>query len=336
MNPMKRLFLPILALITLGTATQAQTGTSKLKSNAISKSLLDSTIQHSYNWSTHQIDTIKIMYTYDIYGNNTGKSVNYGTSSSTDYNTPGKRLNDTTVYTYYKNGVLNKTTSFNTKNILLGKQETTYDTLGQKIEDSFYNPGDQADNYDNKYLYDKDQKLTKWICYIMQSYNNSPWIGKNETDYLYNENGKIKEEYFSRYSLDRDTLLDSTKKAYTYNSDGNCTKESYYTWDKSLKNWKDSLVQTENFYSIHQITGVETIADNESQLSVYPNPASQWFSVKTDGNATVEIYNTSGILVWEQNIFGREPISVSKLAKGLYIVKIKTEQLVYSEQLIVQ
>jgi len=69
-------------------------------------------------------------------------------------------------------------------------------------------------------------------------------------------------------------------------------------------------------------TGIEDVSAN--QLSIYPNPVKDEIFIKSDLQiAKVEIYSSTGALLLSDNNFN-EKISVSKLLKGVYLIKVYT------------
>lgn len=75
-----------------------------------------------------------------------------------------------------------------------------------------------------------------------------------------------------------------------------------------------------------------TIDDNESGISIYPNPATDVLSVKAEEVTAVEIFSITGELVATAS--GNSTIDISGLANGNYLVRIATPQGVKVEKLI--
>ena len=85
-----------------------------------------------------------------------------------------------------------------------------------------------------------------------------------------------------------------------------------------------------------------TISSNEdNQISVYPNPATDFLYITTSSEQFIDIsiYNISGQRVYfsENNqINGEELISVSNFKPGMYIIKVRTETKVLNKRIIIQ
>jgi hypothetical protein len=86
------------------------------------------------------------------------------------------------------------------------------------------------------------------------------------------------------------------------------------TWGQGV--WKRSL---------SQMTGIEELKNNASNISVYPNPATNNFTIESLQKATIEILNTQGQTIFQQQLQqGKSDIDISGLAKGVYIVRLKS------------
>jgi hypothetical protein len=58
-------------------------------------------------------------------------------------------------------------------------------------------------------------------------------------------------------------------------------------------------------------------------LLIYPNPASDYFSINTDTEAEISIYNSLGALVYMDRAMARaRRVDVSGWPSGIYIVRI--------------
>ncbi|MCK5847133.1 MAG: T9SS type A sorting domain-containing protein, partial [Bacteroidales bacterium] len=77
------------------------------------------------------------------------------------------------------------------------------------------------------------------------------------------------------------------------------------------------------------ITGFKDIYNNNSsKIEIFPNPTSDNISFVTDKNITnaiINIYSINGALIKTQTI-NSNAVNVSKLSKGIYIVKITSEK----------
>ena len=81
-------------------------------------------------------------------------------------------------------------------------------------------------------------------------------------------------------------------------------------------------------------TGFATVS--KADFVIYPNPATSSFSINTQSLTKVQIYKENGTLVLSKQVNGKESISTNNLTKGMYVVKIITDNAVTTKTLIVE
>ena len=85
------------------------------------------------------------------------------------------------------------------------------------------------------------------------------------------------------------------------------------------------------------VTDVSVNEHNQIEVSVYPNPATNFVKVTSDQIQRVEIYNMMGQLVFEQNYNDSNiVISTSSMAPGTYAVKVTATSGTTTKQVIVK
>jgi hypothetical protein len=91
-------------------------------------------------------------------------------------------------------------------------------------------------------------------------------------------------------------------------------------WDVNV----NGLVLEESF----TITLVESIyAINSEKVSIFPNPATDFFRVSIPGNAIIQVRSMSGQIVLERELNqGTTTLSAAHFVKGVYLVEVKGEQ----------
>lgn len=91
------------------------------------------------------------------------------------------------------------------------------------------------------------------------------------------------------------------------------------------------------FYSNMVLGNSETSLNKE--ISIYPNPAKDEFSIKTtkniSGKFSIEIYDTSGKLVSSQRISSADSVNTQALPNGVYVVKVAGLGVNYSSKLMI-
>jgi hypothetical protein len=70
---------------------------------------------------------------------------------------------------------------------------------------------------------------------------------------------------------------------------------------------------------VGSVTGIETFKANV--FEVFPNPAIDKVTIRTNGTGTLEIVNVVGQVVISQPAIGTNEINITKLAKGVYTVR---------------
>jgi len=79
-----------------------------------------------------------------------------------------------------------------------------------------------------------------------------------------------------------------------------------------------------------------------SSFSIYPNPASNTFTISIDGqssivNGRLSILDVTGRVVQEQTIKNQESEIINcQLSAGIYFVKVEAGERVYTEKLVVE
>ncbi len=100
---------------------------------------------------------------------------------------------------------------------------------------------------------------------------------------------------------------------------------SYY---QSAYDWKD-------FKTIIGVLISKNPTMIDEKIRIFPNPISDSFKIDgVDGNATLELTDMSGKLLLEQKIQKSDFVSVGKLPKGVYFVKLITNEGVVEKKVI--
>lgn len=108
-------------------------------------------------------------------------------------------------------------------------------------------------------------------------------------------------------------------------------------WQVHVDDIVDSLLV--NCY----LTGVSEDLENDKSIVLYPNPASDFFTLNTDNinllNATINIYDVVGKLVSSEKLLkDQQQINVSDLVEGAYLVEVISisKEFVETRKLIIQ
>lgn len=169
-------------------------------------------------------------------------------------------------------------------------------------------------------------------------------FGTPSAPYLNNIAGKYSSQYgtpFDLSEIEENTLLDKDQITHvkiidvvgsidplyaTYDSFGNAVNDSYPTPFNSC-GFDLQAVGVINQGTLSR----DDFAKNN--LKIYPNPATDYFMIKSEEDAKITLYDVSGRIVLDKNTKANEQINTSHLASGVYVVQItlsaqgiKTEQ----------
>lgn len=280
-----------------------------------------------YKWDASEnnwIYSIKNEYSYDSIGNIVLEN-RYNWDSS---------VNDWDDYNF----ICNTEYVYDEEYKIITKTDSIWDAIG-------YDGGTGANNYTQKYDYTYD--------------SNNNLIVKEQSGYglLY------KEEYF--YSelvaiIDTAsfivTVLNNCEIEFLYEGDDFGSVEVIYNNDTTEyftnpftvnictksnseitiilhKENGDAAIVT---YKIEDIMSVEEITTNT--LNIYPNPTINDINIITNTNTKshIEILNLSGQKIFEKEFSTKINIDLSDYSKGMYIVKVISENNSYSEKMILK
>jgi hypothetical protein len=94
--------------------------------------------------------------------------------------------------------------------------------------------------------------------------------------------------------------------------------------------------------TVRTCTGINEVAGDDTQLSVFPNPNNGEFELKMNrtgnGNAALKVYDLVGTLVYETEIVNdglSKKINVAALSNGIYLVHVNSDHQEYTVKVIV-
>ena len=84
-------------------------------------------------------------------------------------------------------------------------------------------------------------------------------------------------------------------------------------------------------------TGIKDVAPL-SGISIYPNPSEGLIRVNMDEQDTymVEVINVLGELVYTSSVSSNTSIDLNDFGKGVFVVRVSTDEAAYTERVIVQ
>lgn len=128
-----------------------------------------------------------------------------------------------------------------------------------------------------------------------------------------------------------DTLFAAAVSSYNWNGQ-TYTSSGIYTETFPLPDGCDS---TEVLHLLLDIdAGLTSL--HENPFVIYPNPASNYLTIKGSQEGVIRLIDNAGSIVLEENIFGDATIQWDNLSVGMYVVEIESEQKLYREKLIIR
>ncbi len=97
-------------------------------------------------------------------------------------------------------------------------------------------------------------------------------------------------------------------------------------------------VSADDQTEIIAIRSVDGLTENpESRIGIYPNPATNYFTVLDANGFEMSIYSLQGQLLYEKPVNKAvEKISVSELPAGVYLIKFRNENYFFNDKLIIK
>jgi hypothetical protein len=89
--------------------------------------------------------------------------------------------------------------------------------------------------------------------------------------------------------------------------------------------YDESLV---NKMVFNVVSGIEPVTGTSSELSIYPNPATDYISLKNtpEGEVNLCIYSLDGaVLISSELLSAAQQIDISALKKGFYVIKVNNQ-----------
>ncbi|NTW33330.1 MAG: T9SS type A sorting domain-containing protein [Bacteroidetes bacterium] len=194
-------------------------------------------------------------------------------------------------------------------------------------------------------IYDANNNETSEINYI---WDGNAWVNFLKRIYTYNFNNNLTN--ILSYSWNNNVWDTSSQANYTYDSQNNLISSQYQTWHAG--NWVNYALQSRtidenNFtkdlsflewestgtkiirgyrtsYYFHKVMGIYNYSSLLNK-SVYPNPATDLLTIETPFKSTIEIINIQGQTILKQQLQqGKTELDVSELAKGIYILRMNS------------
>jgi hypothetical protein len=166
------------------------------------------------------------------------------------------------------------------------------------------------------------------------------WIGNGiKYEYTYDANGcmTLCISYYWNETTSKWDL--GMKEESTYDSKGNLSQIIYYYWNAFNNRW-DAQNKTSYYYSDHDITNI--FKTPETHFTIYPNPATNKITIttagKSQGEIQVIIFSINGQVIQSDKFQNadRFEMDVSTMQKGIYLLRIQSNEGVETQKLVLQ
>jgi hypothetical protein len=154
-------------------------------------------------------------------------------------------------------------------------------------------------------------------------------------DQGYDENGYLTSDSSGMWitgSQDEGQWVYTSKNVYINNDEGAITRLLIFSSD-GFNPWVNNY--RFNYYYPGEVTLVPGIPGYK--ISAYPNPSREYvtFNLPTGSvSATVEIWDPEGRKVLDQILPDNRMVNISSLAKGLYMIRINGDGIIYNCKII--
>jgi len=130
---------------------------------------------------------------------------------------------------------------------------------------------------------------------IFAGCNGAALSMNNGTDWIPINDGFPSNLFINNFAIKDDTLFAGTTQ--------------YGVWKRPLS----------------ELTGLEKVNNTKNNISIFPNPALNNITIESPQKSTIEILNIQGQMILQQPLQqGKTGIDVSGLAKGVYILRLKS------------
>jgi hypothetical protein len=238
----------------------------------------------------------------------------------------------------------------------INKSDKLYDENNNIIQTIIYSWNNNSKSWVNsgkgEYGFDNEKRTIQTATYNWDALN-SKWVGITKTGNLYDQyNNKIETSTYKwdgttdiwycsgKTSISFDSnnrksqlisqswsksvlsLVFNYKDDYLYDNEGDILLDSTSNWNSTLSEWTPTS-NYRYYYSLKTISDIYSA--KQDILSIYPNPVRNIIYInKLRDNSVVRIYDSNGKIMNEMKGCNGA-IDVSEYTKGLYLVKVTSD-----------
>lgn len=289
-------------------------------------------------------ETKKLYYGWDMDSNDW--TTNY--RHETEFDEKGNRLEDVSYfghqngwvkyeynnykYKYDDSGNLIRTLKFELDSEDMGtymnakyKYEYEYDDLGNLIASDF---SERVDEYQwmprNRYEYEYDEdgnQILETHYFGEDDYND--WQEHYKYGHSYDEYGQLAGMFFYYWNEDEQDWIGKYNYKYYYDENGNPSYIDLYIWEDGDWVYNEKAVY---YYSGQEIFTSTRQLVEEWNVSVFPNPVSNFLTVSGAGQSNMSVADSQGRLLYsKKDISDRETIQTASWVTGIYFVRLQKD-----------
>ncbi len=152
------------------------------------------------------------------------------------------------------------------------------------------------------------------------------WNRATSHSKIFDSKGQLIEEVYNKWDNSSGSWVENRRDAYSYNEDGIKVEEATFYWDKTSSKYENHL-KSVYFYSVVAINKPVDPELPNGDFYLYPNPATDYVYISNLYEASLlTIYNVDGKAIMQKQILSaNEPVNVSSLKKGVYVVTLKSD-----------
>jgi len=203
------------------------------------------------------------------------------------------------------------------------KYEYQYDQQGIAISEtySYWDSGSNLWAKDRKCEYQYDANNNQiWTTFYWDSSINM-WVQNRKYEYQHIDNNN--QSWVTYYWDGSSNMWVGNKKySYQYVVNNNQTLQTSYFWDNNA--WTQiSTAQYNYYYSPLTINGIFQV-NKEQSATVFPNPATNYITVKGAAESIITVSTLSGVIIYKQVMADEmKSIDVSSWASGTYLISVE-------------
>lgn len=310
------------------------------------------------NWNgSTWVSSYQINYTYDANNNKT---------SYISLNGPNLTLSYKVTWNYdINNNIISKLEqNWNGSAwVNLNKNTLSYDANHNQISEVYqsWSAGNWMDLYQYSFTYDINNNLTSRT---QQNWNGSAWVNAYKATFSYDVNKNITNSVFDDWN--GAVWVNSSQYTYTYNANNNKTNEIALSWNggiltnyhtqswaydannflknETYKSWNTAMTEItsgdSSAYYYHTVVGINDLVDREVKITLFPNPSSGKFTIKSNHPIyAIEINNVLGEQLYS-NFNVSQPtlneIDIVGNDKGVYFIKIDSGGEIKTHKIVIQ